>query len=145
MAELVYRNMELVGPTVWRKQKRGKEIQKNCGLDPMENPIAEICERLVPPREAEAAKRTILPPWQKNFTSDDYVEYTWHAPTARMYTSRAFLNPPSPAYSYPTWTYCAMGGIPCLIDPAIFVAGKTIGASLVGCLQALCARKAQDE
>jgi aminobenzoyl-glutamate utilization protein B len=29
------------------------------------------------------------------------------------------------------WVFCAAGGIPSLIDPAIFVAGKTIGLSLV--------------
>jgi aminobenzoyl-glutamate utilization protein B len=39
-----------------------------------------------------------------------------------------------------------MGGIPCLIDPAIFVAGKTIGASLVELLtEPSVLRKAQDE
>lgn len=148
MAELVYKNMELVGPTRFGEEAKrlAREIQKNCGLQPMENPIAEICERLVPPLESEANKRKMLPPWQKNFTADDYVDYTWHAPTARLFTSRVFLNPPSPEYSYPQWVFCATGGIACMIDPTIFVAGKTIGASLVELLtEPLALKKAQDE
>ena len=37
--------------------------------------------------------RQSLPPWQTNYTSDDYVEYTWHAPTSRLYIGRAMLRP----------------------------------------------------
>lgn len=148
ISELVYRNMELVGPTRYGEEARkvAREIQKNCGLEPMEDPILEISERLVPPREYEASIREELPPWQQNFTSDDYVDYTWHAPTARFWTARADLKRPSPGYSYPQWVFCAMGGIRSTIDPAIFVAGKTIGASLVELLTEPAAlKKAQDE
>ena len=148
MADLVYKNMELVGPPRYGEEARkmAREVQKNCGLTPMEDPIDEMCERLVTPQEDEASIRKILPPWQKNYTSDDYVDYTWHAPTARMYTSRAHLKSPDPAYTYPMWVFCATGGIPCMIDPAIFAAGKTISTSLIELLMdPLALKGAQDE
>jgi aminobenzoyl-glutamate utilization protein B len=148
MAELVFKNMELVGPPKFGEEARkiAKEIQKNCGLEPMEEPFNDLCERLVTPQEGEASKRKMLPPWQKNYTSDDYVDYTWHAPTARVYTSRAHLKSPSIDYNYPMWVFNAMGGIPALIDPTIFMTGRTLGTSFVELLttpEAL--KKAQDE
>ena len=64
----------------------------------------------MPPQEHEADTRNLLPPWQKNFTSDDYVDYTWHAPTVRVFTGRPVLQPPHPGYQYPDWAYLALGG-----------------------------------
>jgi aminobenzoyl-glutamate utilization protein B len=140
--------MELVGPPRFDEKAKqiAREIQKNCGLEPMEEPFNDLCERLVTPQEAEASKRQMLPPWQKNYTSDDYVDYTWHAPTARVYTSRAHLKSPAMDYNYPMWVFCAMGGIAELIDPTIFMTGRTLGTSFVDLLtnpEAL--KKAQDE
>ena len=60
----------------------------------MEDPFAPECSQLISPREAEAKMRESLPPTVMNFTSDDYVEYTWHAPTARFYIGRPMLNAP---------------------------------------------------
>jgi len=133
MTDLVYRNLELAGPPIYGKEARevGREIQKILGLEPQEDPIHPLCGKLIPPRDFEAVLREMLPPWQKNYTSDDYVDYTWQAPTARLYTSRVHLRPPPPGYSYPAWVFNATGGIPCMIDPAIFTAGKAIGASIV--------------
>lgn len=148
MAELVYRNLELVGPTKYGEEARkvAREIQKNCGVGYIEDPFDERSELLVSPQEAEAINRKGLPSWQLNFTSDDYVEYTWHAPHARLYTSRASLKCPSLGYSYPQWVFCAMSGIRSTIDPAIFVAGKTVGASMVELLMEPAElKKAQDE
>ena len=65
-----------------------REIQKNLGLDPVESPFFEACERLIDPEVAEAELRRVLPPEQLNFTSDDYTEYCWHAPTVRFYVAR---------------------------------------------------------
>ena len=67
--------------------------------------------------------RAILPPWQKNYTSDDYTDYTWHCPTARLYVGRAMLASPKPGYQYPTWVWNALGGYPATIDPTIFSRG----------------------
>jgi aminobenzoyl-glutamate utilization protein B len=133
LAQLVYRNLELVGPPVLGEDARqfGREIQRNLGLEPMDDPFIESCGRLLPPRDYEARLREALPAWQGNFTSDDYVEYTWHAPTARLFTGRPRLRAPRPGYEYPAWTANALGGVPACIDPMTFVAGKTIAASLV--------------
>ena len=78
--------------------------------------------------------RQQLPPWQANYTSDDYVDYTWHAPTVRLHTSRPALKPPRPGYLYPAWVRNALGGVSSCIDPGMFVAAKTIAATLVDLL-----------
>ncbi len=133
MADLTYRNLELVGPPTYTEDALafGREIQKNLGIEPMDNPLQDIHTRLTPPQEYEASIRTLLPAWQQNFTSDDYVDYTWHAPTVRLYTARPQLRAPHPGYLYPNWAYLAMGGVPALIDPGMFVAGKTIAATIL--------------
>jgi aminobenzoyl-glutamate utilization protein B len=136
LAELVYRNLELVGPPAFGEEARrfGREIQRSLGIAPMEDPFIESCSRLVPPAENEARLREALPAWQESFTSDDYVDYTWHAPTARLFTGRPRLRPAQPGYEYPAWTSNAIGGVPACIDPMTFTAGKTIAASLVDLL-----------
>ena len=35
--------------------------------------------------------RESMPAWQRNWTSDDYVEMTWYAPTVRLYIARPML------------------------------------------------------
>jgi len=148
MADLVFKNMELVGPPKFGEEAReiGREIQKNLGLKPMDDPIAELSEKLVTPQEDDESLRRILPSWQKNFTSDDYTDYTWHCPTARVWVSRAHLRPPSLDYIYPMWVFNATGGMRSMIDPTIFTAGKTISLSMIDLLtkpEAL--EKVQDE
>jgi aminobenzoyl-glutamate utilization protein B len=69
-----------------------------------------------------------------NFTSDDYVEYTWHAPTARFYIGRPMLNTPEAGYQYPAWVMNALGGHRECIDPMIYCASRTIAATLVDLL-----------
>jgi len=132
MSELVYKNLELVGPPRYDEEAKrvAREIQKNLGLEPMEEPLTRECQTLLTPQKYEAMRRRILPSWVRNFTSDDYVEYTWHAPTARLYTARATLKP-VPGFVYPAWTRYALGGIKSTIDPMILTAAKTIGTSMV--------------
>lgn len=136
MADLTYRNLALVGPTTLDNEARefGRAIQKNLGLTPMDDPFTEDSQRLISPQEYEANLRKGLPSWQLNFTSDDYVDYTWHAPTVRLFTGRPCLRPPAPGYQYPAWTYNAIGGVRSCMDPMIVTAGKTIGATLVDLL-----------
>ena len=148
MADLTYRNLELAGPPRYDEAARDfcREIQKNLGVDPMDNPIPEVFERLITPQEYEATTRELLPAWQVNFTSDDYVDYTWHAPTVRLYTARPSLKSPSPSYTYPAWVYNAMGGRPELIDPGMFLAGKAIAGTFLDLItQPEELNKAQDE
>ncbi|HEU5425095.1 MAG TPA: amidohydrolase, partial [Nitrolancea sp.] len=136
LSDLTYRNLALVGPPKLGEEARrfGREIQQNLDIAPMDNPFEESVERLTSPQDYEANLRRSLPEWQKNFTSDDYVEYTWHAPTARLFTGRPRLKPPTPGYEYPAWAYNALGGLPAAIDPGMFVAGKTIAGTLLDIL-----------
>lgn len=136
LADLAYRNLELVGPPVYDDEARvlARAIQENLGIEPMEDPFAPENQRLSPPREAEADLRRGLPLWQTHFSADDYVEYTWHAPTVQILTARPHLRPPQPGYSYPAWVFNAMGGMRPCIDPGMFVAGKAIAATLADLL-----------
>jgi hypothetical protein len=100
----------------------------------MANPLLDDNERLMPPVEYEARIRRALPEWQTHYTSDDYVDYTWHAPTVRLLTMRPRLRPPSADYEYPAWAHNALGGLPAAINPGIFLGGKTIAATLLDLL-----------
>ena len=135
MAELTYRNLEAVGAPAYQDEARafGRAIQENLGFDPMDDPFPEDNKRLTSPQAWEDAQRQSLPPWQVNFTSDDYVDYTWHAPTVRLHTARPRLST-QPGYTYPSWVLNAMGGVPECIDPGMFVAGKTIATTFVDLL-----------
>lgn len=136
IAALTYGNLVLGGAPVWGEEakKFGREIQKNLGLEPMADPMHPAMAELVTPEEDEARMRAILPPWQKNYTSDDYTDYTWHCPTARLYVGRAMLAAAKPGYQYPTWVWNALGGYPATIDPTIFSAARAIAGSLVDLL-----------
>ena len=61
-----------------------------------------------------------------HFTNDDYVEYTWHAPTVRFFVGRPMLAPAEPGYRYPDWAMSALGGFAPAIDPMTAVAGRVI-------------------
>jgi len=148
IAALAYGNLVLGGAPAWGEEakKFGREIQKNLGLAPMADPIHPAMAKLVTPEEDEARMRALLPPWQKNYTSDDYTDYTWHCPTARLYVGRAMLASPKPGYQYPTWVWNALGGHPATIDPTIFSAARAIAGSLVDLLtdpQAVAAAQAE--
>jgi aminobenzoyl-glutamate utilization protein B len=136
MADVTFENMKLAGAPKFSEQARefGRKIQANLGLEPMENPFIEDAERLMPPQEYEAYLRRALPEWQQHYTSDDYVDYTWHAPTVRLLTMRPRLRPPNAGYEYPAWVHNALGGLPAAIDPGIFLGAKTIAATLIDLL-----------
>ncbi len=136
MAEITFGNFELAGAPTWSEEARvfGREIQRNLGLDPMADPFLPEIQRLSPPQEAEKAFRAQLPPWQTNLAADDYVEYTWHAPTVRLYAGRPTLRAPKPGYRYPDWCRHAMMGVPSCIDPMWSTAGRVIGATIIDLL-----------
>ena len=136
MANLTYENFELVGPPRYGEdaKKVAREIQKNLGLQPMDEPFTEACQKLTSPQEHEADQRRTLEPWQMHFGADDYVDYTWHSPCVRLYSAKAVMKPPYGGYVYPSWASYALAGIRETIDPSIFVAGKVIGATMVDLL-----------
>ena len=58
-----------------------------------QRPFLAECEALVEPQEAERRLRESMPAWQRHWTSDDYVEMSWYAPTVRVYVARPVLAP----------------------------------------------------
>ena len=141
MSSVVWDVMREIGAPQWNESARAiaREIQMNLGLEPLQNPFIDECERLIAPQEAEAILRRDLPPSQANSTSDDYTDMCWHAPTARFYVARPALKAP-PGYSYPTWVMNALGGIPQTIDPMVQTASKIIACSALRLLEDKAAR-----
>ena len=111
-----------------------RELQKSLALEPMQEPFFEGLSKLTPPWEAEKAFRAQLPAWQLNYAADDYVDYTWHAPTVRLYVARPTLQAPNPGYRYPEWVRHAMGGVPACIDPMWSKASAVIATTLIDLL-----------
>jgi aminobenzoyl-glutamate utilization protein B len=97
----------------------------------MEDPFIPGVSRLTSPEENEAKLRAGLPPWQKHLSADDYVEFSWHAPTVRLLCGRPRMRPPSPGYAYPAWCFNALGGLPAAVDPGMFVAAKTMALTML--------------
>ncbi|MDQ0395016.1 amidohydrolase [Labrys monachus] len=143
MATIAWEALSAVGPPRWDEEARGvaREIQANLGLEPMAAPFLDECERLIEPKEAEAILRRDLPPSQRNSTSDDYTDMTWHAPTARLYVARPALKAP-PGFTYPGWVMNALGGIGATIDPMVTCAGKTIALTALRLIEDAAARGA---
>jgi aminobenzoyl-glutamate utilization protein B len=133
LAEAAYRNLERVGPPRYDEAAVAvaREIQAGLGMTPMERPFLEACETLIAPRDAEAKLRESMPAWQRNWTSDDYVEMTWYAPTVRLYIARPMLA----GRAYPSWVANALGGIPATIDPTVVCAARTIAGTLLDVLE----------
>ena len=137
LAQATYDNLQVIGAPVFntgKAREKAQEIQRNLGLEPMEAPFLAETEQLIKPQQAETELRKELPAWQKHFTSDDYTEYCWHAPTVRLYIARPTLASPEPGYKYPTWVMNALGGIRETIEPMIGCAAKTIGCTVIDLL-----------
>ena len=136
LAELAYRNLEQIGAPRYDAEAilLAREIQANLGLEPMARPFLPACETLIEPREAERQLRLQMPAWQTHWTSDDYVEMSWYAPTVRLYVARPMLAVPPGYAGYPAWVSNALGGLAACIDPTVQVAAKTIAATLLDLL-----------
>jgi aminobenzoyl-glutamate utilization protein B len=136
LAELTYRNLERVGAPRYGAEAiaLAQEIQRELGLAPMAKPFLPACEQLIEPRAAEAKLREHMPAWQTNWTSDDYVEMTWYAPTVRLYIARPMLTVPPGYGGYPEWVSNALGGLAPCIDPTVQVAARTIAGTLLDLL-----------
>lgn len=149
MAQLTYDNLVEAGAPVMDANaiSVAREIQSNLGLDPMDEPfMEEVCE-CISPQDAEAELRKMLPEWQTHFTSDDYTDMCWHAPTVRLYIGRPMLKQPD-GFVYPAWVMNALGGISECIDPMIYSASRTIAGTMIDLLtrpDVLSAAKAEFE
>lgn len=150
LAALTYRNLERAGAPILPEAAHafGRELQRALGRPQTDRPYPAAAERLVEPEAYEATLREALPSWQRNFTSDDYVEYTWHAPTARLFTARPRLSPGAGEPAYPAWADNAVGGLAAAIDPGMFAAGRTLAATFIDLLtrpETLAAARAEFE
>lgn len=136
MTEVLYANLERVGAPSYGAAaiEVAQEIQRGLGIEPMEKPFLKETEELITPQDAERALREHMPAWQRNWTSDDYVEMTHYAPTVRFYVSRPALQPVTGRGAYPGWVMNALGGIPETISPTIDVAGKTVAGTFIDLL-----------
>lgn len=136
MAEITFRNFERLGAPQWSEDAKrfARELQSSLDLEAMDEPFLDGMMKLTPPWDAEKAFRAQLPAWQLNYAADDYVDYTWHAPTVRLYVARPSLQPPVPGFRYPEWVRHAMGGVPSCIDPMWQKASAVIATTLLGLL-----------
>ena len=132
MAEVTYRNLVAAGAPRWEGKAItcAQALQKELGLEPMARPFLEETEQLITPQDAERKLRADIPAWQTHYTSDDYTDMSWHAPTARFYIGRPALAAPA-GFAYPDWVLNALGGIPETIDPTIRSAAKTIAGTIL--------------
>jgi len=97
MTNLVMANLKIHGPNRYTEEDRAfaREIQRNLGQKETEQPYDLT---IVPPEKAYGAFHP----------ADDVNEFTWHAPTARLYVSKAMI----PGFRYPRWVesaLCSMG------------------------------------
>ncbi|ELT50683.1 hypothetical protein [Brucella intermedia] len=136
MAEIAYRNLEFTGPPEFGDEAKAfaRAIQSNLGLVPMDEPFQAGMSTLTTPQDGEAHNREVMPSWQLNYGADDYVDYTWHAPTVRLIIGRPKLEQPEGGYQYPEWVWNALGGFSPAIDPTIFSAARCVGATIIDLL-----------
>jgi aminobenzoyl-glutamate utilization protein B len=133
MTDLTWKNLQEVGAPVYAEEALafGRAIQQGLGMAPMADPFIPAVTKLTPPEQNEAALRASLPAWQKHLSADDYVEYSWHAPTVRLLAARPRLRAPDASHSYPNWAYNALGGLPAAVDPGMFVAARTMALTML--------------
>lgn len=136
LATALYANLEAVGAPVYGPEavSAAQEIQRSLGYEATARPFLAETEQLIAPQEAERQLREHMPAWQRNWTSDDYVEMSHYAPLVRFYVSRPALAPVPGAGQYPSWVMNALGGIPETIAPTILTAGKTVAGTFLDLL-----------
>jgi aminobenzoyl-glutamate utilization protein B len=136
LSSLAFANMKVLGAPQFGEEARafGNALLENLGLARQPNPFHEDNERLMDPEDYDKRLRYAMPQWQKTFIADDYVEYTWHAPTARIFTMRGRLRYPNESYEFPAWVDDAMTGVPACIDPGMFLGAQTIALTFVDLL-----------
>ncbi len=97
MTNIVLANLKEHGPNKYNDEDKAfaREIQRNLGMKETEQPYDVS---IVEPDKAYGAFHP----------ADDVNEFTWHAPTARLYVSKAM----APGFRYPRWVesaLCSMG------------------------------------
>ena len=100
MAEVAYENLCLVGPPKFSKDEKQfvREIQKNLGLAPLEEPLDET---LTDPKGIRG---------QFAGGADDVNEFSWHTPTCWIHTAYVFRTETKGGYGFstPNWATSAL-------------------------------------
>ena len=138
LARVTWDNVEAVGAPQWGDDAVavGRALQEAVGLEPDADPFLPETRTTIAPWTAEEQLRRHLPPEQRNWTSDDYVEMTWYAPTARFYMARPALAAGPGIAGYPAWVMNALGGIPATIDPMIEATAEVVAGTFLDLLRA---------
>jgi len=128
LADIAYENLELVGaPKFTREDKDiANELLRNLGYPEQEEPYNE---ELTPPGEWERMWRSLIPPHQRKFGSDDYVEFQWHCPGVWIQVYRPQIR--VPGVRLPRWPHVYLGGVRGPIDRTIGVAAKAIAGTML--------------
>ncbi|GAA1856347.1 amidohydrolase [Brevibacterium marinum] len=136
LAQALYDNLAEVGPPVYGPEAvaLAQEVQRSLDVEAGDRPFLPETERLIEPQEAERLLREQMPAWQRNWTSDDYVEMSHYAPLVRFYVSRPALAPAAGAGPYPAWVMNALGGMRETIAPTILTAGRTVAGTFLDLL-----------
>jgi len=97
LARVVMRNLRMIGPPGHTEEDKefARDIQRNLGLEPMEEPYDETITEIDRAYDG----------WHP---ADDVNEFTWHAPTARVYVSKSLAQVPE--FRYPRWVVSALCG-----------------------------------
>jgi aminobenzoyl-glutamate utilization protein B len=97
LTDLMMENLKEIGPPKHTQEDEefGREIQENLGIEPMEKPYDET---LTEPEHA----------YDRFHPADDVNEFTWHAPSVRLYVSKSLA--PVPGFRYPRWVVSALCG-----------------------------------
>jgi len=98
LTETAMNNLRLIGPPQHSDKDKefARDIQKNLGIEPMDEPYDESIT------EPEKAYDGFHP-------ADDVNEFTWHAPSVRLYMSKSLRSPLG--FSYPRWVISALCGM----------------------------------
>ena len=136
LARALYDNLAEVGPPNYGPEAvaLAQEVQSNLRIEVSDHPFLPETEQLIEPEEAERLLREQMPAWQRNWTSDDYVEMSHYAPLVRFYVSRPALAQVPDFGPYPGWVMNALGGMRATIAPTIITAGKTVAGTFLDLL-----------
>jgi aminobenzoyl-glutamate utilization protein B len=97
LTDLMMKNLREIGPPEHTREDEafGRKIQENLGIAPFEKPYDETIT------EPEHAYDSFHP-------ADDVNEFTWHAPSVRLYVSKSLA--PVQGFRYPRWVVSALCG-----------------------------------
>ena len=137
--QALYANLEEVGrsaPTTTTRSPSPARSSQELGIEPMDAAVpGRVRVRWSRRRTPSGSCASHMPAWQRNWTSDDYVEMSWYAPTVRVLHRPAGARArPRRAAAYPGWVMNALGGIPATIDPTVVCAAKTVAGTLLDLL-----------